>query len=87
MSSLTDLPRVLRFGLFEVDLRAHELRRGGVKLKLQEQPFEVLAFGAARRSGYAGTTDGRRVFQRKANTAAYFRALTSDSLACIDPDC
>ena len=43
MSSLSELPRVLRFGLFEVDLRAHELRRNGVKLKLQEQPFEVLA--------------------------------------------
>jgi Tol biopolymer transport system component/DNA-binding winged helix-turn-helix (wHTH) protein len=43
MPSLSELPRVLRFGLFEVDLRAHELRRGGVKLKLQEQPFEVLS--------------------------------------------
>src|SRR5882724_1297828 len=43
MSPLSELPRVLRFGLFEVDLRAHELRRSGVKLKLQEQPFEVLS--------------------------------------------
>jgi Tol biopolymer transport system component/DNA-binding winged helix-turn-helix (wHTH) protein len=43
MPSLSELPRVLRFGLFEVDLRAHELRRSGVKLKLQEQPFEVLS--------------------------------------------
>jgi Tol biopolymer transport system component/DNA-binding winged helix-turn-helix (wHTH) protein len=32
-----------RFGLFEVDLRAGELRRNGSKLKLQEQPFQVLA--------------------------------------------
>src|SRR5437870_6268283 len=43
MSPLSELPRVLRFGLFEVDLRARELRRSGVKLKLQEQPFEVLS--------------------------------------------
>jgi TolB-like protein/DNA-binding winged helix-turn-helix (wHTH) protein/Flp pilus assembly protein TadD len=35
-------PRV-RFGTFEVDLRAGELRREGRKVKLQEQPFQVLA--------------------------------------------
>jgi len=43
MSFPSDLPRVLRFGLFEVDLGAHELRRNGVKLKIQGQPFEVLS--------------------------------------------
>jgi Tol biopolymer transport system component/DNA-binding winged helix-turn-helix (wHTH) protein len=31
-----------RFGLFEVDLRAGELRREGIKVKLQEQPFQIL---------------------------------------------
>ena len=35
--------RSLRFGVFEVDLRAGELRRSGMKVKLQEQPFQVLA--------------------------------------------
>src|SRR5215468_4256231 len=33
---------VLRFGTFEVDLRAGELRKQGVRIKLQEQPFHVL---------------------------------------------
>jgi len=33
----------IRFGAFEVDLRAGELRRKGFKVKLQEQPFQVLA--------------------------------------------
>jgi Tol biopolymer transport system component/DNA-binding winged helix-turn-helix (wHTH) protein len=32
-----------RFGIFEVDLRAGELRRNGMRVKLQEQPFQVLA--------------------------------------------
>jgi TolB-like protein/DNA-binding winged helix-turn-helix (wHTH) protein len=32
----------VRFGTFEVDLRAGELRKQGVKVKLQEQPFQVL---------------------------------------------
>src|SRR5438270_10694950 len=31
-----------RFGMFEIDLRAGELRRNGLKVKLQEQPLQVL---------------------------------------------
>jgi len=36
-------PRIIRFATFEVDLRARELRKNGLKLKLQGQPLEVLA--------------------------------------------
>ncbi|MGH9496375.1 MAG: winged helix-turn-helix domain-containing protein [Candidatus Sulfotelmatobacter sp.] len=36
-------PRVVRFGVFELDLSAGELRKSGVKLRLQGQPFQVLA--------------------------------------------
>ena len=35
--------RIARFGVFELDLSAGELRKSGVKLRLQEQPFQVLA--------------------------------------------
>jgi DNA-binding winged helix-turn-helix (wHTH) protein len=35
--------RIARFGVFELDLNAGELRKSGVKLRLQEQPFQVLA--------------------------------------------
>jgi len=35
--------QLLRFGIFEVDLAAGELRKNGIKIKLQEQPFQVLA--------------------------------------------
>jgi DNA-binding winged helix-turn-helix (wHTH) protein len=34
--------RTIRFGIFEVDLQAGELRKQGVKSKLQEQPFQLL---------------------------------------------
>ncbi len=37
------LRRVVRFGVFEVDLRAGELFKQGIKIKLQQQPFRVLA--------------------------------------------
>jgi len=33
----------LRFGVFEVDLRAGELTKRGVRVRLQQQPFQVLA--------------------------------------------
>jgi DNA-binding response OmpR family regulator len=36
-------PRLLRFGVSEVDLRTGELRKQGLKIKLQGQPFQVLA--------------------------------------------
>src|SRR4029077_11464142 len=35
--------QVIRFATFEVDLRSGELRKNGVRLKLSDQPFQVLA--------------------------------------------
>ena len=35
--------RRTRFGAFEVDLRSGELHKHGIRLKLQDQPFQVLA--------------------------------------------
>jgi Tol biopolymer transport system component/DNA-binding winged helix-turn-helix (wHTH) protein len=34
--------QLVRFGIFELDLRAGELRKQGVRIKLQGQPFQVL---------------------------------------------
>ena len=36
-------PRLIRFGVFEADLSAGELRKGGSRIRLQEQPFQILA--------------------------------------------
>jgi len=36
-------PRLVRFGVFEVDLRTAELRKQGLKVKLCGQPFQILA--------------------------------------------
>src|SRR5438067_11983359 len=43
MADVADTPQVVRFGVFEVDLRAGELRKKGVRIRLQEQPLQVLA--------------------------------------------
>jgi len=42
MDEPTTLRRLLRFGVFEVDLRARELRKAGLKIRLQDQPFQIL---------------------------------------------
>ncbi len=40
---LASTPSKLHFGVFDLDVRAGELRRSGVRVKLQEQPFRILA--------------------------------------------
>ena len=39
----TNRSSIRRFGTFEVDLRTGELRKAGVRIAIQEQPFRVLA--------------------------------------------
>jgi cholera toxin transcriptional activator len=53
--------RVARFGLFELDLSAGELRKNGVRLRLQGQPFQVLALLLER----AGDVVTREELQQK----------------------
>jgi DNA-binding winged helix-turn-helix (wHTH) protein/tetratricopeptide (TPR) repeat protein len=43
MQDTESCPHTRRFGVFEVDLRAAELRKRGVRIKLQEQPFRILS--------------------------------------------
>ena len=43
MEQVARSARRLRFAVYEIDLEAGELRKGGRKVSLQEQPFQVLA--------------------------------------------
>ncbi len=69
---------ITRFGLFELDLRRRELRRKGIKVALQHQPFEILKLLVAHRGDFVTREliqetlwpDGRFVdFERSINTA------------------
>jgi TolB-like protein len=43
MVQLAQLERgIVHFGIFEVDLGARQLRRQGIKIRLQDQPFKIL---------------------------------------------
>jgi TolB-like protein/DNA-binding winged helix-turn-helix (wHTH) protein/Tfp pilus assembly protein PilF len=43
MSKEDQFREPLRFGVFELDFRAGQLRKHGLRVRLQEQPFQVLA--------------------------------------------
>jgi cholera toxin transcriptional activator len=53
--------RIVRFGLFELDLASGELRKNGAKLRLQDQPLQVLALLLER----AGDVVTREEMRRK----------------------
>src|ERR1035438_1439525 len=53
--------RVIRFGVFEVDLQEAELRKSGIRIKLQEQPFQILTMLLVR----PGETVSRDEVRRK----------------------
>ena len=42
MEATSQSHRTLRFGVFDVDLRTAELRKHGVRIRLEEQPFHIL---------------------------------------------
>ena len=42
MATPANSARCWRFGLFEVDAQKEEVRRGGVPVKMREQPFRIL---------------------------------------------
>src|SRR4030081_677737 len=48
MGSAQAPPALVRFGVFEADLRAGELRRNGVKVRLQDLPFRALTLLVSR---------------------------------------
>jgi TolB-like protein/DNA-binding winged helix-turn-helix (wHTH) protein len=52
-------PQVYNFGVFEVDTLAHELRKQGVRIRLQEQPYQILLL-LLERAGQVVTRDELR---------------------------
>src|SRR3954462_6364188 len=71
-SSAREVPwRIARFGLFEVDAGAGELRKGGVRLKVQDQPFQILLM-LLRTPGEIVTRDALRAALWPADTFVEF---------------
>lgn len=49
MSSETHSAKFVRFGIYEADLSTGELRKNGARVRLQEQPFQLLAYLLSRK--------------------------------------
>jgi Tol biopolymer transport system component/DNA-binding winged helix-turn-helix (wHTH) protein len=69
--STNSLSRIVRFSTFEVDLQTGELRQRGQKVKLQEQPFQVLV-ALLERPGEVVTRDELRSTLWSADTFVDF---------------
>ena len=76
----TPTPQVIRFGEFELDLQAGELRKGGVRVKIQEQPSQVL-LTLVNRPGELVTRDDLRRQLWAADTFVDFETGLNRSIA------
>lgn len=74
-------PRVLRFGIFEMDLESEELRKDGIKLKLSGQPFHTLAMIAERNGGVVTYEELQSKFWPHINIDDYKHSLGNSMLA------
>lgn len=61
LEQTSDRVTKIRFGVFEADLRTGELRKSGIRIKLQSQPFKLLAILLA----HAGEIVTREELQRQ----------------------
>jgi len=73
---------VLRFDIFELDVRAGELRKNGVKLRLQGQPLQVLA-ALLKRPGELVTREELRAQIWQADTFVDFDHSLHNAIARI----
>lgn len=74
------MPRLVRFGVYEADLATGELRKRGIRLKLQDQPFRVLALLLER----PGELVTREEMQQKLWPADTFVDFDHGLNACIN---
>jgi len=82
MEPNTQHPRQYRFGAFDVDLVEGELRRQGVRLKLNEKPFQVLCV-LLERAGHVVTRDDLRQRLWTADTYVDFDANLNTALSTL----
>ena len=72
----TERDRVFRFGPFELSEREGELRKSGVRIKLQEQPFRVLVELVAN----SGKLVSREELRQKPSTGRAFYGHVKESI-------
>ncbi len=74
-----DKSRVLRFGVFELDVQEAELHKSGIRIKLQEQPFQILTM-LLERPGQTVTREDLRTKLWSADTFVDFDHSLNSSI-------
>jgi DNA-binding winged helix-turn-helix (wHTH) protein len=69
MGQSADPHRILCFGAFEVDVASGELRRQGLKIKLQDQPFRLLVLLVDRAGDVVTREEVRETLFRRTPTS------------------
>jgi len=79
MQTPTEPGSIYRFGNFEVDTRSGELRRSGVRIKVQDQPFRIL-IKLLERAGEVVTRDDLRSALWSADTFVDFDTVLNTAV-------
>jgi DNA-binding winged helix-turn-helix (wHTH) protein len=77
VSPIQPAGRVARFGAFDLDARTGELRKRGVRVRLQEQPFQLLAILIERAGGLVTRDEIRRRLWTASTTIAFDQAVNN----------
>jgi TolB-like protein/DNA-binding winged helix-turn-helix (wHTH) protein len=77
MDNLDRSRRIWRFGIFEADVDAGELRRNGAKIRLQDQPFQILTVLLARAGKLVSREDLCREVWREGTFVEFDHALNT----------
>lgn len=77
MDSPTDLAATVRFGVFEADLRAGELRKNGSKVKVQELPFRALKLFLSRPNEVLSREEFRKALWPDGTFVDFDRGISS----------
>lgn len=78
MSSITSPPPTrYRFGVFEIDTPSGELRKSGISLRLQSQPFRILLYLAERAGEIVSREELQRHFWKPDTTVDLDRSLAA----------
>ena len=77
MDSRTELAVTVRFGVFEADLRAGELRKNGSKVKVQELPFRALKLFLSRPNEVLSREEFRQALWPEGTFVDFDRGISS----------
>jgi len=79
--AVPDCTPLIRFGVFQLDVRAGELRKSGRKIRLQEQPFQILWSPDGNRITFESSKEAQKTIYVIDRDGKSLRRVTTDRFA------